>query len=168
VVVCLDDDGTVGEDSRHLRSDLADRLRRLGEPAVAEEGDHVLRLQDGAVVVGVTWRCARETADDAALLPSKQTLERVVCAALHQVYPQRVQSARDWLAHRPEPTEHGGDHKASAGAMWAGWHAREGWGYFFEGLWQHPEVGQALLDRVAVLRDPSLRGLFQGVGRPVP
>jgi hypothetical protein len=156
VVVCRDDDGLAGDKPRHERVHLLERLRRLGE-APSTEGDHAVRVSGVTVVLSVTWWC-----DDPARaeLPDKQTLERVACAALVDVVPHRVASARAWLAGRPDPSDPAADHKASAGALWAGWHARDGWSVFFEQLWASPGARDALLQRLPILRSPDLVSLL--------
>lgn len=155
IIVCRDDDGTVGDLPRHRRGDLVQRLGQLNEED--RGGATGIELRDQTLVIPVTWRC--EDADD-PVLPAKQTLERVVCAALHHVHPNRAKSAREWLASRPDPSEPAADHKASAGALWAGWHARDGWAYFFEGLWHDPAVREALTGRLPILTDPELAALI--------
>jgi hypothetical protein len=159
VVVCRDDDGQPGEAPRHRREHLVDRLTRLGEVPLREHDPHAVcaRLGEVTVVLPVTWRC-----DDPqrAALPDKQTLERVVCAALNDVVPDRVRSARTWLAGRPDPLAAAADHKASAGALWAGWHAGDGWPFFHEQLRATPDVRDALLRRLPVLASAEVASLF--------
>jgi hypothetical protein len=90
------------------------------------------------------WHCD-DAGDD---VPAQQTLERLVCCALREVYPDRVQSVVGWLAARPGPPGDEKPHKTHAAANMAGWYAERGSESFFEAVWEDKDVSAALLDRL--------------------
>lgn len=79
-------------------------------------------------------------------LPEKQTLERLVVAALLAVHGDRVSSVRNWLDQRPDPA--GPDHKASAWTCYAGWLTDHCPGDLFRAVWDEEPVAAALEDRL--------------------
>lgn len=157
-IVNQDDDTPATAPAARTADAIRTRLRNRGE--AFEEIGLGARLADGTEALQFTWRC-----DDAAtaLLPDKQTLERIVCAAIGEVYPERLKSLRHWLDVRPDPT--GADHKATAGGLWAGWSADDGWSDFYKAVWRDDAIRTALLARLAPL-DAELRRLIEDAATP--
>jgi hypothetical protein len=75
--------------------------------------------------------------------PEPQTLERLACAALCAVYPERGEAVRTWLQSRPEPSR-AKEHKAIAWTHMAGWYAGQGCDAFYTCLWTDPPVAAEL------------------------
>lgn len=155
-IINQDDDTTASAPAARTPDAVRTRLRNRGE--AFEEIPFGARLDDGTEVLQFTWRCDDA---DAPHLPAKQTLERLVCAAIGAVHPTRLKSLRRWLGERPEPT--GADHKATAGGLWAGWSADDGWGDFYKAIWRDAAIARALLGRLAPL-DAELRRLLAPPG----
>jgi hypothetical protein len=144
VVVNLDADNQPGEPSPVTASTLGAWLEQHGH-GPAEPLPHGVRLADGVEVHLAIWR---SSAPPDAKLPSKQTLERMICAALLETRPTWVESSTGWLSQRPEPQ--GKLHKVHAAALFAGWYADDGWDYFFRGLWSDEVVASALRRQLQV------------------
>lgn len=152
IIICQDDDTDAGAEPARVADSVRARLRNRGESFDAlPQG---ARLTDGTAVLQFTWRC-----DDApsASLPSKQTLERIVCAAIGDARPAHLASVSGWLGARPEPR--GAEHKATAAALWAGWSADDGWAEFYKAIWRDAETRGALTRRLAPLEE-ALRALW--------
>lgn len=96
--------------------------------------------RDQLTVTLLQWSAAVEAELE---LPSKQTLERLACGAIHAVYPDRTRSVRAWLDGRSGnppaagPKEHLWSHMA-------GWYADYGCDAFWRALWQDPLLAAAL------------------------
>lgn len=87
-------------------------------------------------------------ADDLPLpgLPNQQTLERLICAAICAVHPERSQNVEDWLKsrHLPPPL----CVKEYAHSMMAGWYAEHGCDDFYRCVWDETLVREALIQRL--------------------
>ncbi|MBL8618662.1 MAG: hypothetical protein JNM72_23820 [Deltaproteobacteria bacterium] len=161
LVVCTDDDRPAGSPPRHDRAWLVQLLRNAKVtdiPALAGADTDGVHLPDGVVVTAVHWRV--DLGPDPAL-PDQQSLERVACAALHVVAPARVASVRTWLAGLPDLSAGYKDHKATAGALWAGWSAHDGWARFYEALWEDEPTRAALLEALPALESAALIELLR-------
>lgn len=77
-------------------------------------------------------------------LPAKETLERLVCAALDQVYPGRGQAIASWLESRPEPPLVDKEHKTIAASHMAGWYSERGYEGLFGAVWEDARTRAAL------------------------
>lgn len=133
---------------------VAERVRRA-DPAFKRLPGDDFSLDDGATVVAaVVW----SSDDDSADLPRKQTLERLVCAALQGAYPARAAAVSRWLEERPlppfprtdtederrlsiEPKEHAHSH-------FAGWFAEHGCDDFFRAVWRDEAIARELETRL--------------------
>jgi len=123
---------------------VLDRLKEH-DPAASFTAERDIRLPRwGCTVFLVAWRCSDPPA---APLPSLQTLERLVSAALVAAYPNRGVSVSNWLATRgagapaPGPKEHAWSHMA-------GWYAERNCEAFYELLWSDPVVSRGLKERL--------------------
>jgi hypothetical protein len=112
------------------------------EAKATQEGDVVL---DGwqTLISLVRWEAADQVADG---VPNQQTLERLVCAALVAVYPDRRPAVQRWLDSRPEapmpgPKEYGWSYMA-------GWYAEHGCEDFYRNLWRDDPVVAELRSRL--------------------
>ncbi len=119
--------------SRH--EDIVALVRQFDAAAtIGPEGD--IAADEGATIVSlVRW----ETADDVTLgVPTRQTLERVVCAALVAAYPVRGPLVDRWLKSRPDAPP--ARAKEFGWSYMAGWFADHGCEAFYELLWKDPLV----------------------------
>src|SRR5262249_972525 len=83
----------------------------------------------------IFWRAEDPAADH---LPGQQTLERLVCAALCEAYPDRAAAVATWLASRPlappaGPKEHAWSHMA-------GWDGEHNCDDFYQAVWRDARV----------------------------
>ncbi len=73
-------------------------------------------------------------------IPTKQTLERLVCSAICEAYPERLQEVALWLTDKSE------NPKAYAWSHMAGWYADHGCDDFYKEIWREEKV-RPLLER---------------------
>jgi len=114
------------------------------DPSAGESAEGDVLLFDGAVIVSlVRW----ESGDGpAAGLPSQQTLERVVCAAVVAAYPKRGPAVHTWLESRPKGPAAGP--KEYAWSHMAGWYADRACEGFYRRLWDDDKVVSMLESRL--------------------
>jgi hypothetical protein len=128
-------------------SDLPGRIDRVlakADPARTRDSEGDWLLDAGRTVVSlVRWQ-----ADDGPVrgLPEKQTLERLMCAAIAGAYPDRAPVVQDWLDSRPNPPP--ADAKEHAWSYMAGWHAHGGSEFFCRTIWQDAHVAAELRARL--------------------
>ncbi|MFO0588929.1 MAG: hypothetical protein U0441_15370 [Polyangiaceae bacterium] len=146
----------VADSMTSIRDATLDRARRA-DSALKESPDGAFLLDGGATTVStIAWWCD----DDSSDLPRKQTLERLVCAALREAHPARAAAVHTWLQARPDPpfsvTKEGVvperrlslEPKEHAHSHFAGWFAEHGSGFFFRAVWQDDAVAAALTARL--------------------
>jgi hypothetical protein len=110
--------------------------------ATGPTGDYLLDGGNTVVSVAIWW-----TPDaHAPGLPSKHTLERLVCAALGAAFPGRAQAVEQWLQSRPSGPPAGP--KEHAWSNMAGWYAEQGCEAFYSALWGEPNVATELQSRL--------------------
>jgi len=109
---------------------------------LGSEGDTA--LDGGATLVSlIRW----ETDDDqVAGVPSRQTLERLVCTALAVAYPKRGPAVGEWLKSRPDPPS--ATPKEFAWSHMAGWYAEHGCEAFYTLVWEDAAVAAELQSRL--------------------
>ncbi len=135
---------------------VAERARRA-DAAFKRLPAGDLSLDGGATLVSVVvW----SSEDDSPDLPRKQTLERLVCAALRGAYPERAAAVASWLRGRPEPpfarVEDGQsaerrlsvEPKEHAHSYFAGWFAEHGCDDFFRAVWRDAAVAAQMESRL--------------------
>jgi hypothetical protein len=79
-------------------------------------------------------------------LPSKQTLERLVCAAIAAAYPERAVAVKGWLARKAVSGQP--EHKAHAWTHMAGWFAKNGCDDFYRAVWRDDKIRPELETRL--------------------
>ncbi len=148
LVLCTDLDMVVGGATEVAtamnQQSIEDLLRRSGDFSQSDHGEFV--LDGGATVVClIRWE-----AGDGAVpgLPSQQTLERLVCAALVAAYAERGPAVQGWLDGRPEPAPQAGP-KEFAWSHMAGWFAPLGCDTFYRKLWLDPRIAEEMKTRLA-------------------
>jgi len=138
-----DDDGTA---RRGRVQSVLERFHRQG--AVREVGSHQYALEDGTKLGIALWEAQDRAHPE---LPAKQTLERLVCAAMRSAFPARATAVESWLAQRPEPEASGCSprhEKAFAWSYMAGWYAERGCDEFYQAVWADDAVVHALEPRL--------------------
>ena len=102
------------------------------------------QLEGEAITVSlVSWAAKDPQADG---LPEKQTLERLVSAAVLAAYPERGPAVQKWLDVRPEAP--GAGPKEFAWSYMAGWYAEGGCEYFYRRVWTDPRIAAELEARL--------------------
>ncbi|MRG97532.1 hypothetical protein [Polyangium spumosum] len=119
---------------------VLDSLRSLVGGDAKETSSGEFELDGGQTVVSpILWYVPDPVVDG---VPSQQTLERIVCAALSAAFPERGREVKAWLASRTDPR--GKEHKAHAWSFMAGWHSDHGMGDFYASLWRDPGIEKEL------------------------
>jgi hypothetical protein len=98
---------------------------------------------------GLASGCFACWATDEAVpsLPSKQTLERLVVAAVGEAHPDWLAHAAQFLGTRPSPPPPSG--KEAAMTLMAGWYSGRLSEGFFEAIWADDAIARALERRLA-------------------
>ena len=117
---------------------------QLIDPSAFLDTAGEIQLDGGATKISlVRW----EVSDPpAAGLPDRQTLERLVSAALVAAYPARATSVQNWLDLRPNPPP--ANQKQHAWSYMAGWYAEHGCEAFYSALWNDPRLVAELESRL--------------------
>lgn len=99
---------------------------------------------NGVQVSAVIWECddARSTPG----VPPKQTLERLVAAAIRSAYPPRGPVVDQWLI--AEPRAGVINHKNYGYSYLAKWYAEHGADDFLRAIWRDEEVARRLRERL--------------------
>ena len=78
-------------------------------------------------------------------VPRKQTLERLVCAAMVAAYPGTAGPVENWLKARTEPPALSKqEHKAFVASYMAGWFAERDYKGFFQAVWDDEQIAGPL------------------------
>lgn len=116
-----------------------------------EWGDREIELRklasyaaDHVTIEALVWGC--DDGLEIAGIPIKQTLERLVAAAIVAAYPGRGPAVRDWLAG--EPSTIGSLHKAHTYSLLAKWYGDHGCDDFFRAIWRDDAVRRQLEARL--------------------
>jgi len=133
LIVNLDSDAGEEDLDVAARENVARAVRsriRSQIPAMVETDDGDVLLDEGRTRISIVlWSTPDRPSSD---LPEKQTLERLVCAALRDAHPERAQSVATWLAARPSPPAPGPkSYKSLSWAHMAGWYPEHGCDDFF-------------------------------------
>ena len=140
-IVNIDDDGDVRTDNK--RNSFPEAVRN----ATASVAAGVIEDANGDLIFGETRVSATAWWTGEAhspALPWKQTLERMVAAALDAAYPGRGMVVGQWLAGTP-----GKDgSKPHAWSHMAGWYADHGCEGFYRFVWNDPAVVTQLKTRL--------------------
>lgn len=116
------------------------------DPEVVQTESGDLAMFNVAIVVSlIRWEAEREMV---ANLPTQQTLERLVCAALVAAYPDRGPAVKKWLDSRPDGPPPGP--KEFAWSHMAGWYADAGCEGFYRAIWGRDQVVGELKSRLSL------------------
>lgn len=147
IVLVYDEDAPdeeVGSDRR--RASFRSWAERRGALVVSDAED--LELAGGITSTRLSLIVWRAPDPPSALLPPRQTLERLVCAALADIYPARLKAVTAWLASRPDPPAGERMHKTHAASHMAGWWSDRGYEGVFDVVWEDERVRGALVKRL--------------------
>jgi len=97
-----------------------------------------LLFDDRCVVQVVRWQTP--DSGEIAGVPNKQTLERLVCAAICEAYDTRSEDVEAWLREKSRSP------KAYAWSYMAGWYAEHGCDDFYREIWRDETV-RPILER---------------------
>ncbi len=155
----VDDDsitrGTLGHSIRH-------RIRAMARDAFDEPTGDILIDDKSTRISIVLWSAPDPASPD---LPEKQTLERLVCAALRDAYPDRSRAVADWLSTRPSPPSLvSKSYKSHAWLHMGAWYPEHGCDDFYRHVWRPGPVREALRNRMVTLLSLSAR---QRLGLPL-
>jgi hypothetical protein len=95
-------------------------------------------------MLGIVWECP---GTDQLTVPSKQTLERLVCAAIHRVAPDCTQSVRDWLDALPLTCAGQSSNRLHKRQLWTHygkWFVDCGPEHLLARVWELPEIRDEL------------------------
>ncbi len=136
---------------------------------VTQEVDADARIENGVVLLSdgtrfvhpVVWRTPDPPSPG---LPSHQCLERLVCAAQAEAFPDRARTVDAWLTSRvgppyPSPKEH-------AWSCMAGWYAAQGCDDFWQALWRDAAIRNALESRLEMIGATASLRRALGVAGP--
>lgn len=160
LVIVRDDDSTLitpaGEGATAFPepdaqyASLKSWAERLGARRVPATDD--FELEGGKQATRLSFMVWRAPEPASTHLPAQQTLERLVCAAIAEVYGARCGTVEAWLASRQDPPPGEKPHKSHAASHMAGWFSERGYEGFFGAVWEDPSIRDALLARLAVIR----------------
>ncbi len=137
-------DGTTTGATGLRRQDVVHFIRTTFDPSAVVNVDGEIEIDGGVTKVAlVRWEASDPHSPS---LPTQQTLERLVSAALIAAYPARAQVVQVWLAARPAPPP--SDPKEHAWSHMAGWYAEHGCEDFYANLWRDAVVVSELETRL--------------------
>lgn len=132
LVLSIDSDAT-GETGKNIPGkSLFDQIGR------EQAGDTLLHL--------VLWQC--HDPHPTPGVPEKQTLERLVSAAIRAAYAGRGEAVDHWLAAEPRGESTGP--KSYGFSYLAKWYADHGADDFYRAIWRDPDVARELRARLEI------------------
>jgi len=159
LIVNMDTDADDEDLDVTSRENVARAVRariRLQVPTMVELEDGDVLLDDGRSRISIVlWSTPDPPSSD---LPQKQTLERLVCAALRDAHPERARSVAEWLAARPSPPAASPkSYKSFSWSHMAGWSPEHGCDDFFRLVCRTGEPAESKLrERLLALLPASL------------
>jgi hypothetical protein len=147
LILSMDSDRIVEEPPPRTGSaimNLHSWLWQFDESVEASEGGGGFLVFGGKIKVSLV--CWEAGSDISMGVPSKQTLERLVCSAIVATYPERGEPVQRWLESRPNAPEAGP--KEFAWSHMAGWYAELGPAAFYQKLWNEEGLAAELRSRL--------------------
>lgn len=164
LLIVRDDDNLAvardGGEATHdaQRAALESWARSLGARRL--DGTEDFELGGGVCPTRISFMIWRSPDPDALHLPAKQTLERLVCAAIAEAHGPRCKAVEAWLASRPDPPPDELLHKSHAASHMAGWFSDRGYEGLFGAVWDDDGIRDALLKR---LRETGADGVIDAL-----
>ena len=145
LIVNMDSDELV-EDEKSKSDSYLDNLlvrtrSKISGASLTPEGD--IKSGDGLTVSLVRWET---NSPDCDWLPKKQTLERLVCDAICEAYPDRKEPLTKWLAMLPK--ESSNEVKTFSWSLMAGWNASHSCDDFYKLIWRDEKIAAVLKIRL--------------------
>ncbi len=139
IVINIDSDYEAGSAVTGLQiSDLLKYVQKIDTSVIVSDAN--ILANNGKTQISLArWEVAGETPPG---VPTKQTLERVVCMAIQSAYPERAEDIKNWLESRRNPPE--SSPKAFSWSYMAGWFPEAGCDHFFRALWSDPKIATEL------------------------
>lgn len=140
-----DDSGTPRMSTQALQDALRESLTELTSTPYTQITEPLVHndqcsLFDGKCVVSVVrWEAESKLTQG---IPAKQTLERLVCVAMCEAYPERAEVVEQWLTDK--------NPKSYAWAYMARWYAEHGCDDFYQGLWRDEKISERLKAHLTV------------------
>lgn len=126
-----DDSGTPEMSEQSLQSALGNALKGLTATSITPitspiiQNDQCSLFEGKCVVSVVRWQAESDLAEG---IPEKQVLERLVCVAMCEAYPERAKIVENWLEDKKP--------KSYAWAYMAQWYGEKGCDEFYQLLWR--------------------------------
>jgi hypothetical protein len=134
LVVCVDSDSDIFED------DVTAQDRQAFEQHFGQVG---LVQPDGARADLLCWHAPGATS--APGLPTKHTLELLVCEAMRRAHPERATTVATFMDSPPPASEpSSGTVKEHVWAYMAKWYGHCGCDEFYQRVWREPELQREL------------------------
>lgn len=149
LVICVDADsradGSADPVGGMKPHDLLRRVQEIDPGAALSDHAEILLTGHPSRVNLVSWHTASNGSGDG--LPQKQTLERILCAAMNRAHSDRAQPIEAWLASRPDPPPR--DPKEHALSHVAGWFADCGsYEAAIQKWWASPDLSSHLQEEL--------------------
>ena len=124
---------------------------------------HVEKADNSQCAVALLYVRTHDSASRTGL-PSKQTLERLVCHAIAKAHPDRTKTVADWLASRKYKPVHTDrqESKEHAYSYLAGWYASDGCDYFFRHIWEQAQPREHLVHE---MRDTGILQTLESMAK---
>jgi hypothetical protein len=123
---------------------LADVQKHFDSAASLTPNDEI-SLDGGTTLVSlIRWEAPDPPANG---LPTQQSLERLLCAAIIAAYPARATAVHNWLLSVSVPLS--GALKEYSWSYMAGWYAEHGCDNFFRQVWQDAAITTELRNRLS-------------------
>lgn len=136
-------DGTSHSTKIIGKASVQTMLQKL-DPAVQETSEGHFTIDNGLTEVCILqWEASDPASKE---LPNQQSLERLVCAAIIAVYPERGSCVETWLNSRQNILAAGP--KEFAWSHMAGWYAENACNDFFRCVWEEEKIANALKTRL--------------------
>lgn len=136
-----DADAAVGAESVMRARSIAEGHARSFQGRLLDP--HVAEISSCKVAV-ILWSAPDPSS---SVLPEQQTLERLVCAAIAEAWPERAARVADWLGRVKTGVRSGP--KAFAWAHMAGYYPDAACDEFYQALWREEAIAAALERRLA-------------------
>lgn len=137
----------VGGDESRFTDSLETAVKKVDTEAKPDANRRRWTLGEGnaaqTTVSLVVWKTDDEPASG---LPQKQTLERLVSAAIREAYPERAEEVHRWLRSRTDPPEP--NPKDYSWSYMAGWNSEAGCESFLAQIWKDELVAASLKTRL--------------------
>jgi len=136
--------GQEGYESR-LQESIEGAVRKVFPSIHRDENDDIV-VDDGEFPTKISLMIWQAEDPVAGGLPAKQTLERLACTAIVEVYPHRATEVQNWLDSRSGDMPSGP--KEFAWSYMAGYYAELNCEAFYSELWSDERIAQALKSRL--------------------